>query len=401
MDKSFPESELTRLFKLSAKKLAPQLSKWRRHIHANPELSYKEFETMKYVALELKKMNVSFKEGIATTGIIATIESNTPETRLMALRADMDALPIHEENNVSYSSNNPGVMHACGHDVHTTSLLGAAHILSTHKEHWTGTVRLIFQPGEERLPGGASLMVAEGALKNPVPSHILGSHVFPDLPAGQVGMKSGTYMASADELHLTIKGKGGHAALPKGQVNPLLVASEILLALEKMISERPDKTIKTVLAFGFIEGKGATNVIPNEVRLEGTFRSLDETWRFDAHKKMKDIINEICSKRGAKSYFDLKVGYPSVYNSPEITSRMRSSAVAFLGEKNVHDLPERMTAEDFSFYANEIPGCFYRIGTSSPNSDLGHSGLHTPTFDVDEDALELGAGLMAFAAATT
>lgn len=401
MDRNSSDKMLADLFQTAANKLAPQLSKWRRHLHANPELSYVEFETMKFVAKELEKMNISFIDGVATTGIIATIESNNPDSRFMALRADMDALPIKELNDVPYASLNSGVMHACGHDAHTTFLLGAAHILSTHKQHWSGTVRLIFQPGEERLPGGASLMVAEGALKNPVPSHILGSHVFPELPTGQVGMRSGTYMASADEIHLTIIGKGGHAALPEDQVNPLLVASEILLALEKLISERPDKSIKTVLAFGFIEGKGATNVIPNSVHLQGTFRSLDEKWRFDSHKKMTDIINQICENRGAKSELDLKVGYPSVYNNPELTARMRSSAITYLGQENVHDLPERMTAEDFSFYANEIPGCFYRIGTSSPHSELGHNGLHTPTFDVDEDSLKLGAGLMAFAAATT
>ncbi len=356
---------------------------------------------MKYVSGELDKMGVTHTAGVADTGIVATIESNDPTSRFMALRADLDALPIQELNDVPYASCNPGVMHACGHDVHTTSLLGAAHILSKNKDQWKGTVRLIFQPGEEQLPGGASLMVAEGVLKNPVPSHILGSHVFPELPAGHVGMRPGTYMASADEIHLTIVGKGGHAALPENQSNPLIVASEIILALEKFMNERPDPSIKTVLAFGFIEGLGATNVIPNEVHLKGTFRSLNETWRYEVHKKIKCIVEEICQKRDAKADLRIPVGYPSVYNDPDLTARMKSSAIAFLGEEKVHDLPVRMTAEDFSFYAREIPGCFYRIGTSSPISDLGHRGLHTPYFDVDEDALKLGAGLMAFAAATT
>lgn len=394
-------TRLADLFKSAAENLAPQLSIWRRHLHSHPELSYEEYETMKYVSGELDKMGVTHTSGVADTGIVATIESNDPTSRLMALRADLDALPIQELNDVPYASCNPGVMHACGHDVHTTSLLGAAHILSTTKDQWKGTVRLIFQPGEEQLPGGASLMVAEGVLKNPAPSHILGSHVFPELPAGHVGMRPGTYMASADEIHLTIVGKGGHAALPENQSNPLIVASEIILALEKLINERPDPSIKTVLAFGFIEGLGATNVIPNEVHLKGTFRSLNETWRYDVHKKMKSIVEEICQKRGASADLKIPVGYPSVYNDPDLTARMKSSAIAFLGEEKVHDLPVRMTAEDFSFYAREIPGCFYRIGTSSPTSDLGHRGLHTPHFDVDEDALKLGAGLMAYAAATT
>lgn len=394
-------THLADLFKSAAENLAPQLSIWRRHLHAHPELSYEEYETMKYVSGELDKIGVSHKSGIADTGIVATIESNYPSARFMALRADLDALPIQELNDVTYASCNPGVMHACGHDVHTTSLLGAAYILSKNKDQWKGTVRLIFQPGEERLPGGASLMVAEGVLKNPVPSHILGSHVFPELPAGHVGMRQGTYMASADEIHLTIIGKGGHAALPENQSNPLIVASEIILALEKLINERPDPSIKTVLAFGFIEGLGATNVIPNEVHLKGTFRSLNETWRYEVHEKIKTIIDDICLKRGATADLKIPVGYPSVYNDPDLTSRMKASAIEFLGEDKVHDLPVRMTAEDFSFYAREIPGCFYRIGTSSPNSELGHSGLHTPHFDVDEDSLKLGAGLMAFAAATT
>jgi amidohydrolase len=394
-------TRLVDLFKSAAENLAPQLSIWRRHLHSHPELSYVEYETMKYVSGELDKMGVIHTSGVADTGIIATIESNDPTSRFMALRADLDALPIQELNDVPYASCNPGVMHACGHDVHTTSLLGAAHILSKNKDQWKGTVRLIFQPGEEQLPGGASLMVAEGVLKNPVPSHILGSHVFPELPAGHVGMRPGTYMASADEIHLTIVGKGGHAALPENQSNPLIVASEIILALEKLINERPDPSIKTVLAFGFIEGLGATNVIPNEVHLKGTFRSLNETWRYEVHKEIKSIVEEICRKRGATADLKIPVGYPSVYNDPDLTERMKSSAIAFLGKEKVHDLPVRMTAEDFSFYAREIPGCFYRIGTSSPISDLGHSGLHTPHFDVDEDALKLGAGLMAYAAATT
>ena len=394
-------THLADLFKSAAENLAPQLSIWRRHLHAHPELSYEEYETMKYVSGELDKIGVSHKSGIADTGIVATIESNYPSARFMALRADLDALPIQELNDVTYASCNPGVMHACGHDVHTTYLLGAAYILSKNKDQWKGTVRLIFQPGEERLPGGASLMVAEGVLKNPVPSHILGSHVFPELPAGHVGMRQGTYMASADEIHLTIIGKGGHAALTENQSNPLIVASEIILALEKLINERPDPSIKTVLAFGFIEGLGATNVIPNEVHLKGTFRSLNETWRYEVHDKIKTIIDDICLKRGATADRKIPVGYPSVYNDPDLTSRMKASAIEFLGEDKVHDLPVRMTAEDFSFYAREIPGCFYRIGTSSPNSELGHSGLHTPHFDVDEDSLKLGAGLMAYAAATT
>ena len=394
-------NNLAELFAEVAKEISPQLSSWRRHLHAHPELSYKEFKTMEFVCSELDKMEIPYKSGVSGTGIVATIKGRNPTSKLIALRADLDALPITELNKVDYVSCNPGIMHACGHDVHTTSLLGAALILSRNCEKWDGTIRLIFQPGEECLPGGASLMVGEGVLKNPIPQHILGQHVFPDLPAGHVGMRSGTYMASADELHIVVKGKGGHAALPENQVNPLLVASEILLALDRFIKERADPEIKTVLGFGFIEGKGATNVIPNEVRLKGTFRSLNEEWRFYAHSRMREIVDAICDQRGATVEFHIPVGYPSVYNNPELTKRMRVIAEDYLGVEYVHDLPERMTAEDFSFFANEIPGCFYRLGSSSPNSDLGHSGLHTPTFDIDESALEIGAGLMAYAAVMT
>ena len=394
-----PESHnLAELFAKTAKEIAPQLSLWRRHLHAHPELSYKEFKTMEFVSQELEKMGISYKPGIAGTGIVATLEGLNPSSKLVALRADLDALPINELNEVEYASCNPGIMHACGHDVHTTSLLGAALILSRNKDKWEGTMRLIFQPGEECLPGGASLMVAEGVLQNPTPSHILGQHVFPDLPAGHVGMRAGTYMASADELHITINGKGGHAALPNNQVNPLLVASELLLALEMFMENRENKEVKTVLGFGFIEGLGATNVIPNEVSIKGTFRSLNEEWRFFAHSEMKRIADEVCERRGATIDFHIPVGYPSVYNNPELTKKMRLIAEEYLGSDKVHDLSERMTAEDFSYFANEIPGCFYRLGTSSPDSDLGHSGLHTPTFDIDESALEIGAGLMAYAA---
>ena len=377
--------------------LQSQLVQWRRHLHANPELSFEEHQTMAFIAATLKSLGVEFEEGVAGTGVVASIKGVNPESRTVALRSDHDALPIMELNDVEYASKN-NAMHACGHDVHTTSLLGAAKILKETSDNWEGTVRLIFQPGEERLPGGASIMVKEGVLENPTPEHIISQHVFPDLQAGHVGMRGGMYMASADEIYMTINGKGGHAALPKGQCNPLLVASEVLLEFEKLIADREEQDVKTVLAFGFIEGQGATNIIPHQVHLKGTFRSLNEDWRFKAHKLMHDVVNDICKKRGATAYLDIRVGYPSVYNDPDLTERMRGVAIEYLGEEKVHLLPERMTGEDFSFYAQKIPGCFYRLGTASPNSDLGHHGLHTPYFDIDESAMEIGAGLMAYAA---
>ncbi len=381
-----------------AEGLSHQLIEWRRYLHSNPELSFEEYSTMEYISSVLSDIGVEHEKGVAGTGIVATIKGKNPLSKLIALRSDHDALPIQELNDVDYVSKNDGVMHACGHDVHTTSLLGAASILNQTKNSWYGTIRLIFQPGEERIPGGASIMVKEGVLENPIPEHIIGQHVFPDLPAGHVGMRGGMYMASADEIYLTINGKGGHAALPEGQCNPLLVASEILLAFERLIDERKEKEVKTVLRFGFIEGKGATNVIPDSVKLMGTFRSLDENWRFKAHDLMKNLVNEICEKRGAIADLEIRIGYPSVYNNPDLTERMRKSAIEYLGEDKVHELPERMTGEDFSFYAQKIPGCFYRLGTASPNSDHGHHGLHTPYFDIDENALVIGAGLMAYGA---
>ena len=388
--------ELKDSIKKLASELQPQLIKWRRHMHANPELSFAEYKTMDFITSVLDELGVEYEEGIADTGVVALIKGVDSESRIVALRSDHDALPIEEKNEVEYASKNLGVMHACGHDVHTTSLLGAASILNSTRSEWKGTIKLIFQPGEERLPGGASLMIKAGALESPRPKQIIGQHVFPDLEAGHVGMRPGMYMASTDELYLTINGKGGHAALPKGQCNPILVASEILLEFEKLLENREEQDVKTVLAFGFIEGKGATNVIPNSVKLEGTFRSLNEEWRSKAHAQMQAIVNECCAKRGAEGELEIRIGYPSVYNNPELTERVMSNAVEYLGKDKVHLLPERMTAEDFSFYALEMPGCFYRLGTASPNSELGHHGLHTPQFDVDESALEIGAGLMAF-----
>ena len=390
--------ELKDIIKEKAKGLFNQLVEWRRHLHANPELSFEEYETMAFISSTLTSLEIEHNRGVAGTGIVATIKGVKPESKTVALRSDHDALPITELNEVEYASKNQGVMHACGHDVHTTSLLGAASILNETRGSWEGTIRLIFQPGEERIPGGASIMVKEGVLENPIPKHIIGQHVFPDLPAGHVGMRGGMYMASADEIHMTINGKGGHAAIPKGQCNPLLVASEILLAFEKLIEEREEKDVKTVLGVGFIEGKGATNIIPNSVRLKGTFRSLDEDWRFKAHALIRDVVEEICERRGATADLDIRIGYPSVYNNPQLTERMREVAIEYLGEDKVHELPERMTGEDFSFYAQKIPGCFYRLGTSSSTSEHGHHGLHTPHFDVDESALEIGAGLIAYGA---
>lgn len=383
----------------------------RRHLHANPELSFEEYNTSAFVCSKLDEWKIPYKKGMVKTGIVALIEGEKEphprplsegrgEQRCVALRADLDALPIKEENNKEYISKNSGVMHACGHDVHTSSLLGAAKILNELKNEFEGTVKLIFQPGEEKLPGGASLMINEGVLKNPEPESIFAQHVFPSMETGKVGFRSGMYMASTDEIYITVKGKGGHAAMPANYVNPLLIASKLLVALQAEFMDEKTRSIPnipTVLAFGKVTGMGATNVIPDEVKIEGTFRTMDEKWREEAHEKMKDIAAKVFSENGGSGEFNIMRGYPFLVNNEELTNKAIANAKEFLGEENVELLDLRMTAEDFAFYSQHIPACFYRLGTG--NKKLGiTSGVHTSTFDIDEEALKTGMGLMAWLA---
>ena len=373
----------------------------RRHLHAHPELSFEEHHTMAYVSATLKAWGVEHQTHVSGTGIVAHVHGQQPDSRTVALRADMDALPITEANEVDYASTNTGVMHACGHDVHTTSLLGALRILQLTSDGWTGTVRCIFQPGEERIPGGAKGMVAAGVLTNPEPVGIFGQHVFPDLPAGHVGVRGGAYMASADEIHLIVKGKGGHAALPHKCRDAVLAASNVVVAAQQLVARLCPPGQPSVLSFGFMEALGATNVLPNEVRLKGTFRAMDETWRTQAHEALEALIDATCKAHGCEADLDIRKGYPAVNNHVGMANAFKAVACEYLGAELVHDLDIRMTGEDFSYFANEIPGCFYRLGTASPEpeNDLGTHGLHTPRFDVDEEALKVGTGLMAYAAA--
>ena len=374
----------------------------RRHLHAHPELSFEEHQTMAFVSATLTSWGVAHRTNVTGTGIVAQVHGQQPETRTVALRADMDALPITEANAVDYASTNPGVMHACGHDVHTTSLLGALRILQLTSDGWTGTVRCIFQPGEERIPGGAKGMVAAGVLKNPEPVGIFGQHVFPDLPAGDVGVRGGAYMASADEIHLTVKGQGGHAALPHMCRDAVLAASNVVVTAQQLVARLCPPGQPSVLSFGFMQALGATNVLPNEVRLQGTFRAMDETWRTQAHEALSAMIHATCKAHGCEADLDIRPGYPAVNNHVGMAAAFKAVACEYLGAEHVHDLDIRMTGEDFSHFANEIPGCFYRLGTASPGPehDLGRHGLHTPRFDVDEEALKVGTGLMAYTAAT-
>ncbi len=387
-----------------AHSILPEIITIRRHLHAHPELSFEEFNTSDYIASKLTEFNIPFKQGFVKTGIVALIEGKNPSKKIIALRGDMDALPIVEKNTCLYKSQNEGVMHACGHDVHSASLLGVAKILNELKNEFEGTVKFIFQPGEEKLPGGASLMIKEGVLENPKPVSMLAQHVFPSMETGKVGFRSGMYMASTDEIYITVKGKGGHAAMPNDYNNPLLIASQLLMDLNNafMISPSSDALLEddsvrppTVLAFGKIIGSGATNVIPDEVKLEGTFRTMDEIWRAEAHFKMKQIADAVAQKMGGTCDVVIKHGYPFLVNDLNVTSRARVAAEDYLGKENVETLPLRMTAEDFSFFSQQLPSCFYRLGTASLAKGIT-SGVHTATFDIDEDALEVGVGLMSW-----
>jgi amidohydrolase len=369
----------------------------RRYLHANPELSYQEFNTAKYVGAQLKNFGLAPKEGIATTGLMVDIAGKNPSKKTVALRADMDALPIQESNNVPYKSKVPGVMHACGHDVHTSSLLGTAKILHAVKDQFEGTIRLIFQPGEEKNPGGASYMIRDGVLKNPQPSGIIGQHVFPLLPVGKIGFREGMYMASCDELYLKVIGKGGHAGAPELVIDPVLIASHIIVALQQIISRNASPKQPTVLSFGKIIGDGATNIIPNEVNIAGTFRAMNEEWRESALQKIKKMAESVAEGMGGKCEVEISRGYPYLQNNPELTRRIRNAAEEYVGKENVVDIDITLAAEDFAFYSQIIPASFYRLGTRNEKKGIT-SYVHTPTFDIDEDALKIGPGLMAWMA---
>jgi amidohydrolase len=389
--------ELINLIKEKASAYKDEVIDIRRHLHQNPELSFEEYNTSKYVCSKLDEYGIEYQSGIVKTGVVGLIKGNNFDSKTIALRADLDALPILEENDVTYKSVNDGVMHACGHDVHTASLLGAAKILNEVKDKFEGTVKLVFQPGEEKLPGGASLMIKEGVLENPTPNSIVGQHVYPQLEAGKVGFKSGMYMASTDELFMTVIGKGGHAALPHLNVDPVLITAHILTSLQQIVSRMSHPTAPTVLSFGKIIGNGATNIIPDKVELEGTFRAMNEEWRADAHVKMKKMAESIAESMGGKCEFKIIKGYPFLVNDEKVTNKAKQSAIEFLGQENVIELDLRMTGEDFAYYSQIVPACFYRLGIKNEESNIT-SGLHTSTFNIDEDSIETSIGLMAWIA---
>ena len=379
--------------KALAKEYAPEFIDIRRHLHAHPELSYQEYETSKFVQQKLAEFGIPF-EVKSTTGVVGLIEGLNPKSRVVALRADMDALPITEQNEVFYKSQNAGVMHACGHDVHTACLLGAAKILSQTKDEWEGTVKLIFQPGEEKNPGGASLLINEGVLENPKPQGIFALHVNPQLETGLLSFRAGKVMASADEIYITVRSKGGHAAAPHLTRDTILIASHLVVSLQQIISRNNNPFSPSVLSITSFQGGYTTNVIPTEVKLMGTFRAMDETWRFKAHELIYKLTRELVTSMGAEVDVHIDVGYPCVYNNETLHEEAKKLATQFMGAGNVEETEMRMGAEDFGYYSQEIPGCFFRLGTANKEKGIT-AGVHTPLFNIDESAIETGMGIMA------
>ncbi len=369
----------------------------RHYLHKHPELSKQEFNTAIYITSLLSEWGIEYQEGIAGTGILGIIKGDDPGSRNIALRADMDALPILEKNDIPYKSTNNGIMHACGHDVHMTCLLGASRILQELRGELKGSIKLIFQPTEESYPGGAKPMIEAGVLENPATSGILGQHVFPELDVGKVGMRPGKYMASTDEIFLTIKGKGGHGAIPDKVIDPVLISAHIILALQQIVSRNASPTMPTVISFGKIHTEGKTNIIPDEVKVEGIMRTFDEGWRAEIKNRIRAISQSIAEGMGGTCEVFIDQGYPVLENNEALTLKTRKRSEAYLGKDNVVDLDLRMTAEDFAYFAHKVPGCFYRLGTRNESRDI-ISNLHTATFDVDEESIRTGTGLMAWLA---
>jgi amidohydrolase len=383
--------------KLLAAEYNDQLIEIRRHLHAHPELSWEEAFTSQFISEKLTEWGIPHQHSVGGNGIVGLIKGRDPEKKVIALRADMDALPITEQNDVEYKSLNKGVMHACGHDVHSSCLLGAAKILSELKDHFEGSVKLIFQHAEETVPGGAIEMIEAGALENPRPEAIIGQHVFPELECGKVGFRSGMYMASNDEINIYVKGRGGHAAMPEKVDDTVLASAQILIALQRITSRASSPQVPTVLSFGKIVTNGAMNVLPEQVSIYGTFRTFDEVWRKKAHQLIIETAENTARANGCQCEVEIKHGYPFLVNDTDLTEASRSAAVEYLGSENVVELEMRMTAEDFARYSQVMPACFYRLGTANQEKGIT-SNLHTSTFNVDEKSIEIGTGLMAWIA---
>jgi len=379
-----------------AQKITAGIIENRRHLHCHPELSFGEYKTSAFIKSRLDEMNIPWSP-MADTGVVAIIRGEKPSGKVIALRADMDALPIIEENNVPYVSQNKGVMHACGHDAHTASLLGVCKILQSLKKEFGGTIKFIFQPAEEKLPGGACTMIKEGVLQNPVPEAVIGQHVSPAISAGKIAIRSGKFMASMDEIFVTVKGKGGHGAQPHLNIDPVMISAQILVSLQQVVSRMANPALPTVLSFGKVIANGAINVIPDEVYMEGTFRTLDENWRNEAHQKMKQIAETIAESMGGSCEFNITRGYPFLVNEEKVTEQVKQFAREYIGRKNVLDADIWMAAEDFAYYTHEADSCFYLFGVGNKEKGI-ESSLHSSTFDIDENALAISTGLMAYIA---
>lgn len=360
----------------------------RQHLHQHPELSFEEYKTSAYIQTQLKKWGIDFRV-MAKTGIVGTISPTKITDKCIALRADIDALPITEENKTFYASLSEGIMHACGHDVHTAMLLGAIQFINDHKEELDCTVKFIFQPGEEKLPGGASILIEEGVLNHPKVDEIYALHVFPELEVGKVGLKEGMYMASCDEIRMTIIGKGGHGAMPHQNIDPILISAHLITSLQQIISRNCNPATPSVLSFGRIEGLGATNIIPNEVKLEGTFRTMDEEWRAEAHHLIKKQATFLAKSMGADILVRIDKGYPFLANDIKQTLHTKQILANYFGSANVIDIPIRLTGEDFAFYAQKVPATFIRIGTRNEAKGIIYP-VHHSKFDIDDAALLVG-----------
>ena len=391
--------ELKKLIDVHADSLFTKVKEIREYLHMHPELSYDEYKTMEYVSGILTEHNIPHEKGVGKTGVVAIVrnEHHSLDESCIGLRADLDALPIEEANDVPYKSTVPGVMHACGHDVHTAILLGAAIIINSLKDQLPSPVKFVFQPGEEKNPGGATLMIADGVLENPKVREMIALHVFPEMNTGNVGFKEGLYMASCDEIHLTINGKGGHGATPHQCIDPIVIGSSIVMELQQIVSRKCDPKVPCVLTFGHFEALGATNIIPSHAKLKGTFRTMNEPWRAEALQLIESQIRSIAALHGATVDLEISKGYPYLENDPALTGKMREKAINALGEVHVEELPIRLTAEDFSFYGQHVPVCFFRLGVRNESRGIIH-GVHHPRFDIDENALLTGVKMMCHAA---
>jgi amidohydrolase len=381
-----------------SEELFGKVKAYREHMHRFPELSYQEHGTMEYVAAQLTALGIPFTSGIAETGITAIIrgKQHGENDSCFGLRSELDALPIHEQTTVPYKSQHEGVMHACGHDVHTAIVLGAAEILMELRDELPTPVKLFFQPGEEKNPGGASLMIKAGALTNPSVYAMAALHVFPDMETGKLGFKTGLYMASCDEIYITINGKGGHGATPHQTIDPIMIGAQLLMSLQQVVSRNCDPKTPCVLSFGHFEALGATNVIPQKAILKGTFRTMDEKWRSKALNIIQQQVEHVTAMHGATADFTISKGYPFLENDPALTTRIRTLAEAHFGEEKIETLPIRLTSEDFSYYAQEIPVCFFRLGVRNESAGIVY-GVHHPLFNIDDRSLVIGMQAMSLA----